>query len=63
MARLRRGLNRRVAAAIAYRERKTRMSALYQFEGRGLDKARAYRGPLDEAFEKATQFRKRRRFG
>ena len=63
MARLRRGLNRWVAAAIACRERHARLSALYQFEGRGLDKARAYRGPLDEAVERAALFRKRRRFG
>lgn len=62
-AHLRRRLNRWIAAAIAYRERQVRLSALYRLEGRGLNKARIYRGPIDDAVEKAAYFRKQRRLG
>ena len=63
LARLRRGLNHWIAAAIAYRERQARLSALYRLEGRGLDKARVYRGPIDDAVEKAAHYRRQRRLG
>lgn len=63
LARLRRGLNRWIAAAIAYRKRQARLSALYRLEGRGLNQARVYRGPIDGAIEKAAYFRRQRRLG
>ena len=62
-ARVRRVLNHWVAAANAYRERQARLSAPQRPEGRKLDKTRIYRGPIDQAVERAAQFRKRRSRG
>jgi hypothetical protein len=62
VARLRRFLNAWVAAAIAHRERQAALFALGQLDDRKLDNTRIYRGPIDAAFEKAAQLRKRRRF-
>jgi hypothetical protein len=59
-ARLRRLLNGWVAAAIAYHEREAALFA-QQLGDRELDNTRIYRGPIDDAFEKAAQLRKRRR--
>lgn len=61
VALLRRGLNSWIAAAIAYRERQARLSILHRLEARQVDKTRVYRGPLDEAVERAARFRERRR--
>ena len=61
VARLRRLLNGRVAASIAYREQQAALLALRQPDDRNLDNTRIYRGPLDAAFEAAAQLRKRRR--
>jgi hypothetical protein len=61
LARLRRVLNGRIAAAIARRERQASMFALRQLDDREPDNARLYRGPIDEIFEKAARLRKRRR--
>jgi hypothetical protein len=61
LARLRRVLNGWVAAAIARRERQAALFALGQLDDRGLDNTRLYRGPIDEAFERAARLRKRRR--
>jgi len=61
VARLRRFLNGRVAASIAYREQQAALLALRQPDDRNLDNTRIYRGPLDAAFEAAAQLRKRRR--
>jgi hypothetical protein len=59
VARLRRFLNGRVAAAIAYREQQAALFAQRQFDDRNLDNTRIYRGPLDAAFEGAARLRKR----
>lgn len=59
-ARLRRLLNRWVAAAIAYRERQARLCMLHRLERRNLDQARVYRGPLDGTVERALRRRRRR---
>ena len=58
VARLRRLLNRWVAAMIAYRERQARLCMLHQLERRNLDKTRIHRGPLDRAVEKALRRRR-----
>ena len=60
-ARLKRLLNDWMAAAIAYRERQTAWLALHQAGDRDLNNKRIYRGPLDDALERAARFRKRRR--
>ena len=60
VARLRRLLNGWVAAAIAYHERRVALYALRQLDDRELKNMRIYRGPIDEAFEKAARLRKRR---
>lgn len=62
-ARLRRGLNRWIAALVAYHERQARLSELNRLEAGELDKTRLYRGPIDDAVEKTANFRKRRRPG
>jgi hypothetical protein len=59
VARLRRFLNGWVVAAIAYRERQAALLARRQLVHRKLDNTRIYCGPIDEAFEKAAQLRKR----
>ena len=60
-ARLKRLLNDWMAAAIAYRERQAAWLALHQAGNRGLHNKRIYRGPLDDALERAARLRKRRR--
>jgi hypothetical protein len=60
-ARLKRILNDWMAAAIAYRERQTAWLALHQAGNRGLHNKRIYRGPIDDALERAARLRKRRR--
>src|SRR3954447_2582606 len=60
-ARLKRLLNGWMAAAIAYRERQAAWLALHQAGNRGLNNKRIYRGPIDDALERAARLRKRRR--
>ena len=60
-ARLKRLLNGWMAAAIAYRERQTAWLALHQAGDRDLTNKRIYRGPLDDALERAARLRERRR--
>ena len=48
------------AAAIAYRERQTALLALHRAGGRDWSNKRIYRGPIDDALERATRLRKRR---
>ena len=59
--RLMRLLNGWMAAAIAYRERQTAWLALHKAGDRGLNNKRIYRGPIDDALERAARLRKRRR--
>ena len=59
-AHLRRLLNRWKAAAVAYRERQTTMLALHGAGDCDWSNKRIYRGPIDDAFERATRLRKRR---
>ena len=58
-ARLRRLLNRWKAAAIAYRERQTALLALHRAGDRDWSTKRIYRGPIDDAFERAARLRTR----
>ena len=60
-ARLRRLLNGWIAAASAYRERQAGWLALHRAGDRSLNNKRIYRGPIDDALERATRLRKRRR--
>ncbi|WOH68429.1 hypothetical protein [Bradyrhizobium sp. BWA-3-5] len=48
------------AATTAYREQQTRLCASRRLEGRRLNQARIYRGPLDRVVEKAAELRRRR---
>ena len=57
-ARLRLLLNRWKAAAIAYRERQTALLALHRARDRDLNNKRIYRGPIDDALERAPWLRK-----
>ena len=59
--RLRRFLGRWVAAAHAYRERQAELLALHRAGDRKLNKKRIYRGPIDDALEKAARLRQCRR--
>jgi hypothetical protein len=59
--RLNRLLNGWMAAAIAYRERQAAWLALHRAGDRGLNNKRIYRGPIDDALERAARLRKRRR--
>ena len=59
--RLKRLLNGWMAAAIAYRERQAILLASHRAGDRKLNKKRLYRGPIDDALEKATRLRRRRR--
>ena len=61
LARLRRVLNGRVAAALARRERQASLFAPRQLADREPDITRFYRGPLDEVFEKIARLRNRHR--
>ena len=60
-ARLKRLLNGWMAAAIAYRDRQAALLASHQAGDRKLNNKRLYRGPIDDALERATRLRKRRR--
>jgi hypothetical protein len=60
-AQLRRLLNGWIAAAGAYRDRQTAWLALHRVGGRNLHNKRIYRGPIDDALERAARLRKRRR--
>jgi hypothetical protein len=59
LARLRRFLNRRVAAAIAHHEQQAVLFAQQQLDPRQLDRTRIYRSPIDQVFAKAVSLRKR----
>jgi hypothetical protein len=59
LARLRRFLNGRVAAAIAHHEQQAVLFAQRERDHRQLDSARIYRGPIDQVFAKAAKLRKR----
>jgi hypothetical protein len=59
LARLRRFLNGRVAAAIAHHEQQAALWAERQLDHRQLDRTRIYRGPIDQVFAKAARLRKR----
>ena len=59
-AHLRRLLDGWKAAASAYRERQTALLALHRAGDRDWSNKRIYRGPIDDAFERATRLRKRR---
>jgi hypothetical protein len=59
--RLKRLLNGWMAAAIAYRERQAILLASHRAGGRKLNKKRLYRGPIDDALERAARLRRRRR--
>ena len=59
--RLKRLLNGWMAAAIAYRERQAALLASHRAGDRKLNNKRLYRGPIDDALERAARLRKRRR--
>jgi hypothetical protein len=59
--RLKRLLDGWMAAAIAYRERQAALLASHRTGDRGLNKKRIYRGPIDDALERAARLRNRRR--
>jgi hypothetical protein len=59
--RLRRVLNVWKAAANAYREREAAWLALHRADDRKLNGKRIYRGPIDDALERAARLRQRRR--
>ena len=59
-ARLRRLLDGWIAAARAYRERQAAWLALHRAGGRDLHNKRIYRGPIDDALERAMRLRKRK---
>jgi hypothetical protein len=50
-----------MAAAIAYRERQVALLASHRAGDRGLKNKRIYRGPIDDALERAARLRQRRR--
>ena len=58
-ARLRRFFNQWAAAT--YREHQARLCALHRLERHELDQTRIYRGPLDNAVERAAELCMRRR--
>jgi hypothetical protein len=60
-ARLRRLLNDWIAAASAYRERQAAWLASHRAGDRSLNNKRIYRGPIDDALERAARLRQRRR--
>ena len=57
VVRLRRFFRHWAAATTAYRERQIALCELHRLEG--LDHARIYRGPIDNAVEKATKIYRR----
>jgi hypothetical protein len=60
-ARLKRILNGWMAAANAYRERQAALLASHRASGAKLNSKRIYRGPIDDALERAARLRQRRR--
>jgi len=60
-AHLKRVFNGWIAAANAYRERQAAWLASHKAGDRGLNNKRLYRGPIDDALERAARLRKRRR--
>jgi hypothetical protein len=58
--RLQRLLNGWIAAAMAYRERQAAWLALHRAGDRNLHNKRIYRGPIDDALERAARLLKRR---
>jgi hypothetical protein len=58
-ARLKLLLNRWKAAAMAYRERQTALLASHRAEDRDWSNKRIYRGPIDDALERAARLRMR----
>ena len=58
LARVRRFLNGRVAAAIAHQEQQAALFAQQQRKQRHLDRTRIYRGPIDQVFAKAAKLRR-----
>lgn len=61
-ARLKQLINRWMAAALAYRERQAAWLAAHEAAcDRDLNNERIYRGPLDDAFERAARRRALRR--
>lgn len=59
--RLKRLFNGWMAAAIAYRKRQAAWLAQHQTADRKLNNQRIYRGPIDDALERAARLRQRRR--
>ncbi|WKA30947.1 hypothetical protein [Bradyrhizobium roseum] len=59
--RLKRILSGWMAAASAYRQRQAALLASHRASGRKLDNERIYRGPIDDALERAARVRQRRR--
>jgi hypothetical protein len=59
--RLKRILHGWIAAANAYRERQAALLASHRACGRKLNNKRIYRGPIDDALERAARLRQRRR--
>jgi hypothetical protein len=59
--RLRRLVAGWMAAANAYRERQAKLLASHRAGGQALNKKRIYRGPIDDALERAARLRQRRR--
>lgn len=60
-ARLKRILHGWMAAAYAYRQRQAALLASHRARGAKLNNKRIYRGPIDDALEKAARLRQRRR--
>jgi len=60
-ARLKRIFKGWMAAAHAYRERQAALLASHRASGAKLNNKRIYRGPIDDALEKAARLRQRRR--
>ena len=60
-SRLKRLVNGWMAAANAYRKREAARLASHQTCGRKLNNTRIYRGPIDDALERAGRLRQRRR--
>jgi len=60
-ARLKRIFNGWMAAANAYRERQAALLASHRASGQKLNNKRIYRGPIDDALERAARLRQRRR--
>jgi hypothetical protein len=59
--RLKRLLGGWMAAAVAYRERQAVWLASHRAGHRNLNNKRIYRGPIDDALERAARLRQRRR--